>query len=625
MLTSEIIKILTRFYLFQGVDSERLEILTSNSSLVELENEDVIFYKNDQYHKGLYLLLDGKVLLDSDDSGSSLTIGTGDLIGLSTFLAKSRYSVTAKCAEGCSLIFFPETCIYKLMSDYANFKEKLQKLIFARINGLSGSKTDSILHSTFKSVGTYMMSPVMTVKEDDNIKDAAVLMSRHKIGSVVVTCEHNRFIGVITAKSVIYRLFNDGSCDIVCTDVKDYMTPNPVHLSPEHPLVNALSEMQKQDEDYAVVVRNSEPVGIISGKDILRILFSDASIYGIDINETNSLERLQEVHIGLYTIAEQMMNNSKLTSQILPVLTSMHIEIQKRIYSITSDNYLKETGKDIRLIKHAVIVMGSVARKEAMLDPDQDNGFVFPDDITEEDKGHLVAFAKKLSDNLDFVGYEYCKGDVMVTNPEMQNTISEWKKLISGWVDNPGEKGLRWSSITFDVALLAGTPELAMELKQFILFKTAQRPVFLLQTLQADANLKIPISLFGKFVVEKEGEYKGLINLKRAALSFIVDVTRCFTLSKSFGDLNTIERLKHLGRQGTLAEETVSNMIHAYEIVTDIILNSQIALAKEGEKQHKFVNPHKLSLYNQERLKNALNHISKFLNSGLRYFSGSPF
>jgi len=625
MLTTEIIDTLTRFYLFQGIDNERLETVTGNSQLVSLDKSDTIFYKNDIYHKGLYLLMEGKVFLDSDDSGASLMLGPGDLVGLSTFLAKSRYSVTATCDDECNLIFFPESCIYKLMSDYSIFKDRLQKMIFSRINILSGSKTDSILHSTFKSVGTYMTAPVMCVKEDENLKDVAFTMSQRKIGSMVVTDSQNIFKGIVTAKSVLYKLFDQQSCEIVCREVSNYLTPNPVSVSPEHPLVNALSEMQTKDEDYAVVVQNHEPVGIISSKDILRILFSDASIYGVDIKKTNSLDKLKSVHQGLYMIAEQMMNNSKLTSQILPVLTSMHFEIQRRVHSITADNYQQETGQDIRLIKHAIIVMGSVARKEAMLDPDQDNGYVFPDDISDKNREHLLKFGKMFSDNLDFVGYEYCQGGIMVTNEEMQHTISEWKETIGAWVDNPGEKGLRWSSIIFDVALLTGDDSMAMELKQFILKKVAQKPVFLLQMLQADSNLRIPISIFGKFITEKEGSHKDQINLKRAALSFIVDVTRCFTLSKSLSDLNTIERLKHLERYNTLAEETVGNMINAYEIVTDILLNNQIALAKEQLPLHKFVNPNKLSLYNQERLKSSLSHISKFLSSGLRYFSGSPF
>jgi len=625
MLTNDIIEILSRFYLFQGIERERLEILTGNSQAVGLENNDTIFYNNDKYHKGLYLLTEGKVLLDSGDGSEVLELQSGDLIGLSTFLAKSRYSVNASCSGDCSLIFFPEECIYKLMSDYAHFKEKLQKLIFSRINRLSGSKTDSILHTTFKSVGNYMTTPVMCVPDNEKVATAARIMAKHKIGSLVVTGHDKRLMGLLTAKSILYRLFDETESELTCRDLSCYLTPNPVSVSPEHPLVNALSEMQQKNEDYAVVLRNYEPVGIISSKDILRILFSDSSIYGIDIKQTNSLDRLREVHSGLYAIAEQMMNNSKLTSQILPVLSSMHIEIQKRIHGITADRFLEDTGVDVRLIKHSIVIMGSCARKEAMLDPDQDNGYIFSDETTDKERQALIDFAKHYSDNLDYVGYEYCIGDIMITNPEMQNSISGWKKTIGDWIDNPGDKGIRWSSIIFDMAILTGDDSLVQELKAFILEKISKKPVFLLQMLQSDANLKIPLSIFGKFITEKDGEHKGEINLKRAALSFIVDVTRCFTLYKNLSDLNTIERMKHLERRGILAEDTVGNMINAYEIVTDIILNNQIEIAKSGKKLNKFVNPHKLSLYNQERLKLSLNHISKYLNSGLRYFSGSPF
>ncbi|WP_022849873.1 putative nucleotidyltransferase substrate binding domain-containing protein [Limisalsivibrio acetivorans] len=625
MLNKEIIDLLQNFFLFRGVDLERLEMVTGNSQLIALESGDVIFHKNEAYQKGLYMLAEGKVSLAADYEHGEVTLSPGDFIGLSTFLAKSRYTVTAKCVDDSTLIFFPEVCIYKLMSDYEDFKEKLQQLIIDRLNNLSGHKTDSILHSTYKSVGTYMTSPVMKVNCSTTIVDACQVMSNHRIGSLVAVDDRNKIAGILTSKNVIHKFFNNFEESLNRPELERYVNDDPVAVPPEFPLVSTLHEMRKKNQDYAVAVKNDEPIGIISSKDILRILFSDSSIYATSIDEAESVDDLRENFRSLYRTAESLMNSSKMTSEILPIISSMHINIMKKLYDVTAEQFLEKTGKDIRTIKHAIIVMGSAARKEAMLDPDQDNGYVFPDSISEEDRASLNEFAVHFSDNLDYVGYEYCKGGIMVTNEEMANTLSEWKELIGDWIDNPGEKGIRWSSIIFDLTTLVGEDRLVWELRQFILDKISKKPAFLLQMLQSDAGLKIPRSIFGKFIVEKEGEHKGMINLKRAALSFIVDVTRAFSLFKGQQDLNTIERMEHLARAHVLSEETHDNIQNAYEVVTDILLSNQIEMAKEGKQPDKFVDPHKLSLYNQEKLKNALSQISKFLSTGLRYFSGSPF
>jgi CBS domain-containing protein len=625
MLTDEIIKLLENFYLFQGVDLDRLETVTENSQLIALEKDDVLFHRNEAYQQGLYLIVEGKLRLLSDSEHDGVDLSVGDIAGLSTFLSKARYNVTATCEADSTFIFFPESCIYKLISDYSDFKDRLQKLIIDRINKLSGKRSDSVFYSSYKSAGTYMTSPVMKIEADTDITEACRLMAAHKIGSIAVTDENNRLKGLVTSKSVIYKFFVNDPENVTDKSVDKYMNDHCVTVPPEFPLAGVLSKMQKNSEDYAVVVKNGEPHGIISGKDILRVLFSDSTVVTTNIENAKSLDDLKSIHKELYTIADSLMNSSRLTFEILPIISSLHVTIQKKIYSLTAESYLESTGTDVRLIKHAVIVMGSVGRKESMLDPDQDNGYVLPDDISQADRKHLEEFAKLFSANLDLAGYDYCDGGIMVTNSEMSNTVNEWKELIGGWIDNPGEKGLRWSSIIFDMATLVGDDRLVWELREYILGKVSQKPAFLLQMLQKDAGLKIPRSIFGKFIVEKEGKYKGKINLKRAALSFIVDVTRAFSLYKGHYDLNTVDRLKHLERTNALSEDTFENISNAYEVVTDIILSCQIDSRQNGEVPDKFVDPYKLSLYNQEKLKNALLQISKYLSTGLRYFSGSPF
>jgi CBS domain-containing protein len=169
-----------------------------------------------------------------------------------------------------------------------------------------------------------------------------------------------------------------------------------------------------------------------------------------------------------------------------------------------------------------------------------------------------------------------------------------------------------------------GDETLVWDLKEFIAEAVPQKPVFLIQMLERDTNIKPPISLFGKFNLEKEGPNKGTINLKTAALTFLVDVTRAFALNSGISDLNTLERVKHLGRKGVLSEETVQQVIGAYETCVDILFKEQIYQVESGNPPTKNINPKELSLYNQERLKGSLQFVSKYLTKGLKYLKGAP-
>ncbi len=473
-----------------------------------------------------------------------------------------------------------------------------------------------------------MTSPVITVGKDTPFFDTIKLMGERKIGSLIVVDEDNSLSGLLTSKNLIFKFFEKfPKVKANELNAKDFINTKPIQIPPEFPLIDALFEMQHKEEDYAIVCNRNTPVGIISSKDILRILFKSPTVYENHIKNIDSLDELKDIHKTLYKIAENISENSRSTSDVLTILSSIHLKIQRRVYDISAKVFNENNPLNLKIenIPHAFIIMGSGGRREMNLDPDQDNGFIYPDNITDIEKEYLNEFGKMLVENLDYVGYEKCDGNIMVTNPEMSKTIGEWKNDIASWIDNPGKWGIRWSTIIFDFDCLVGDEKLVWELRNFILQKVSQKPAFLLQILQSDSNHAIPISFFGSFVTEKKGSKKGTFNLKRTGLMFIVDIARVFSLYKGITDINTVERLKHLERLNVLTDETVQNVMEAYEIMTNIILSHQIEQAKNNVKLDKFINPKQLSVYKQEKLKNALKTVGKFLDTALSYFTGSPF
>ncbi len=473
-----------------------------------------------------------------------------------------------------------------------------------------------------------MTSPVTTAPLDISFFDAIKIMGERKIGSLVIIDENSNLKGLLTSKNLIHKFFNKyPEKNVNELTAADFLTKSPVMIPPEFPLIEGLFEMQAKGEDYAVVCSKTKPVGIISAKDILRILFRSASAYETHIDNVNTLDGLKEIHSNLFKVADNLLQNTRFVSDVLTIISSIHLKIQKKVYEISAQIFFENNSLNINIhnIPHAFIIMGSGGRREMNLDPDQDNGFILSDKITDIEKEYLNEFGKLLVENLNYVGYEKCDGNIMVTNPEMNKTLSQWKEDIGSWIDNPGTWGVRWSSIIFDFDCLIGDESLVWDMREFILKKIAQKPAFLMQILQSDSTHAIPLSLFGTFVTEKKGKRKGTFNLKRTGLMFIVDVARVFALYKGITDLNTKERLKHLERLNVLSEETVQNVLEAYEVMANIILIHQIEQGKNNIKYDKFINPKKLSVYKQEKLKDALKTVSKFLSTAISYFSGSPF
>lgn len=618
---SNILKQLQSLLLFTSIPYERMHEMLSKSKYVELSPKEFLFKKGESYHRGVYVILDGTMSLYTEE-GSSLQTAYGDILGLSTFLGKSNYSVTAESENKTQLLFIPEICIYKLMEESEDFRAKYNKLTIERLTNITGGSPATVTQATYKSVGGCMTTPICTLNENSTVLEASKTMAEKKIGSIIIVDENKKLKGILTSKDLVHKFLANFEPSSSGTPVKNYMNPSPIAMPPEFPIVEAIAEMQNKGESYAIVVKSGLPIGLLSNKDLMKIVFQNINVYNTYINGLDTLDQLKAAHTKLSDTAKSLVSNSRLTSSILPILSSVHINIQKKVYEITYGAVDKDIKDTMNSIIHSMIIMGSGGRKEMLLDPDQDHGFILSNDSTPDDKKAFIKFGEKFSDNLEYVGYAKCKGNIMASNPEMVRTVKEWKRTISNWINNPGSDGLVWSSVFFDMDRFEGDETLVWDIKEFISVNVPKRPIFLIQMLERNANIRPPVSLFGKFNLEKDGDFKGTINLKVQALTMLVDITRAFTLHAGISDLNTLERVKHLQRKNILSEETVQSVITAHETIVDIILKSQIEQAENGIIPNKNIDPDQLSSYNQERLKSSLSFVTKYLTKGIKYFRG---
>jgi len=611
---------LKNHYLFSDLPDKNLKIILGNSYIVELNHNEKLFEKNETYHKGIYFVLEGSVLFINNER-TIAEMGYGSILGITTFLGKSTYMVSAVANNFVKLIFFPEICIYKLISDFEVFKNRFYNLVSERFKLLQGDSSTKSLQMTYKPISAFMTKNVQSLNEDATILNAAKLMSKKNIGSLVITDKKNNVKGLITSKHIVHKFLSQEDIDL-SANVSLFMENNPIKVPKDYPSIEVLSELQAKNQDYAIITEKDKPLGIVSNKDLLKIFYATASTFTLNIENARSYDELKSIKNNLYIVVKHLLDNSRMTSEILPTISTIHINIQKKVHKLCLEEFQKSTGKNISDLNYAIIIMGSGARKEMMLNPDQDNGYIFGDDLGDEEISILMDFGKLFTEKLDYVGYEKCKGNVMVTNPEMSQKLSKWKKQIDMITLNTEDKGFTWSNIVFDMDTFYGNSDLVETLRDFILKIVASRPLFLIQMLERETHFKIPITFFGNFIVEKNGEHSGMLNLKNSALTFITDIVRAFSLSNNIRQLNTIDRAKQLQMNEILSEETVTKIISAYETVVDLALTKEIKDAENGRSINKYINPDELSVFNQNRLKNALGSISKLLNLSLKYFKG---
>ncbi len=128
-------------------------------------------------------------------------------------------------------------------------------------------------------VGEYMTQSPFTVSEQTSMKEAVPMLGRHHIRHLPVT-NGSRLVGMVTDRDIrratpsllsgIRR--EDFEQMLVATPVARIMTKEPVTVTEDTPLVDALRVMVEKKFGSLPVVRGEELIGIFTDIDALKVL-----------------------------------------------------------------------------------------------------------------------------------------------------------------------------------------------------------------------------------------------------------------------------------------------------------------------------------------------------------------
>ncbi|MGB9623074.1 MAG: cyclic nucleotide-binding/CBS domain-containing protein [Candidatus Bathyarchaeia archaeon] len=116
-----------------------------------------------------------------------------------------------------------------------------------------------------------MSSPVVTVKEEENVVNLARIMERTNVGAIVVVDESDTPLGIVTERDIVLRVVAKG---LMPKEIKakDVMSSPLKMVDPDMSLVDAMSMMSKLNIRRLGVSYRGKLVGIVTDRDILRIV-----------------------------------------------------------------------------------------------------------------------------------------------------------------------------------------------------------------------------------------------------------------------------------------------------------------------------------------------------------------
>jgi len=123
-----------------------------------------------------------------------------------------------------------------------------------------------------RSLGSLQFPPPLTVSLNTTLSDVVKLLVREGRGAVLVTHE-NALLGIFSERDLLMKI-GERYEQLRDRPIREFMTSRPESLRSEDPVAVALNRMDVGHFRHIPILKDSEPVGLISIRLILRQLAS---------------------------------------------------------------------------------------------------------------------------------------------------------------------------------------------------------------------------------------------------------------------------------------------------------------------------------------------------------------
>ena len=126
------------------------------------------------------------------------------------------------------------------------------------------------------TVESIMSRNLLTVEPSTPLTEAARQMDARRVGAVLVL-DGGRLAGILTERDVLRAVARG---DVATTTVDDWMTRDPDTIDPVDTTGHAAMLMIHGGFRHLPVLRGGDPVGIVSIRDLMRVVLDDESPRG---------------------------------------------------------------------------------------------------------------------------------------------------------------------------------------------------------------------------------------------------------------------------------------------------------------------------------------------------------
>ncbi len=503
-------------------------------------------------------------------SGGAFHYEPGELFPISAALAQRAVTATYRAVADTFVLALPLKDMHALavlsppFADFLN-RRTLKFLDLSRRALQVAYASQALAEQSLETpLGEVSRQAPVSCPPATPLREALARMHQLRIGSMLVTDDGNRPLGILTRYDILGRVTLPALP--LDTPIAQVMVQPVLTLSHEHTALDAALLMSKHGIRHVPVTRGGVAVGMVSERDLFAMQRLSLKQVSTSIRSAADVDTLKMVAPDIRRFAHNLLGQGVHARQLTALISRLNDVLTARLLEIKAE----EHGLDLSRL--CWLALGSEGRSEQTIATDQDNALILPDDTTPDQRDAALRFGRDVNLALDACGYPLCKGGVMAGEPACCMTLRQWRERFAHWIEHGAPQDLLNASIYFDFRALAGDERMAHSLRQEVSEAARRAPRFIKQLALNALGRSPPLNWAGSIAVDDAG----LIDLKLQGAAIFVDVARIYSLSHGVTATNTRERLEAVGPLLGRAASEYQAWVSGFEFLQTLRLRVQL-------------------------------------------------
>ncbi len=587
-----------------------------------IDKETLLYLQDKSPIEGIDIVVEGELTASFYDQNQSLRLEenypTGTVFGGGSILLNNVFSSrTVIAGKGTKILSFEKEEFKSLCRSYeqffhfftGQFGQKMLNIDYARFVKSNKSSEDNFIDADTifsRRINSLSPRPLLTFSPETPAWEVATTMVEKEVNCIYVEQE-GELTGLVTKDILVKKVLAAQRKNN--TPIGKIAKKKIIKVHQDALLYEALLAMFSSKLEYILVNDGKQNMGYLSRYRLLTEHAQSPLVFIQSVKLSNTVEELKEKWGKVPVMISRLLDRGVNAEIVNQIVTTIADEILLRVIEGIREEMPPSPAR------FAFMVMGSEGRQEQTLVTDQDNAIIYEDKANEQRelvREYFLAFAEKISDRLNTIGFSFCDGGFMAKNPKWTHSLSHWKNNYNEWINYSAPENVIKFATFFDCRFIYGEKKLFNELKQHMIDCIGQSTSKFLFNLATNAlHYEPPLTFFNSIKTFSQ-DNKKVFNLKHA-MTPIVDLVRMYALKNKIMETNTGKRMQKLHTETHLNHKQYKELQHAYYYLMGMRLKNQAhSILFDQSEPSNLMEPSKLTQVEQSTLKEIFKYIKDF-------------